>query len=97
MGTVKLTDQDGNACYFDEQALTEQLAFLGLPQSGSAALKTVVRNFATAVSEMRMAQTRYFSIPHQDPQKQAALTEAKRQEANVAKLLKVIHQTIERV
>lgn len=97
MGTVKLTDQDGNACYFDEQALTEQLAFSGLPSSGSAALKTVVRNFATAVSEMRMAQTRYFSIPYQDPQKQAALTEAKRQEANVAKLLQIINQTIDRV
>lgn len=97
MGTVKLTDQDGNACYFDEQALTEQLAFSGLPPSGSAALKTVVRNFATAVSEMRMAQTRYFSIPYQDPNKQAALTEAKRHEANVAKMLQFINQTIDRV
>jgi hypothetical protein len=97
MGTVKLTDQDGNACYFDEQALTEQLAFSGLPPSGSAALKNVVRNFATAVSEMRMAQTRYFGIPYQDPNKQAALTEAKRHEANVAKMLQFINQTIDRV
>lgn len=97
MGTIKLTDQDGNACYFEEQALTEQLAFSGLPPSGSAALKAVVRNFANAVSEMRMSQTRYFSIPYQDPGKQAALTEAKRHEANVSKLLKVIHQTVERV
>lgn len=97
MGTIKLADQDGNACYFEEQALIDQLAFSGLPPSGSAALKAVVRNFANAVSEMRMAQTRYFSISYLDQQKQAALTEAKRHEANVAKILKVIHQTIERL
>lgn len=97
MDTIKLIDQDGNACYFQEQALIDQLAFSGLPPSGSAALKTVVRNFTNAVWQMRMAQTRYFGIPHQNPNKQAALTEAKRHEANVAKLLQIINLTIDRV
>lgn len=97
MNTIKLIDQDGNACYFQEQALIDQLAFSGLPNSASAALKTVVRNFVNAVGQMRMAQTRYFGIPYQDPNKQAALTEAKRHEANVAKMLQFINQTIDRV
>lgn len=97
MDTITLKDKDGNPCYFNEAELIEQLAFCGLPPSGSAALKSVVRTFANAVAEMRMSQTRYFSIPYQDPGKQAALTEAKRHEANVSKLLKVIHQTVERV
>lgn len=97
MDTIKLIDQDGNACYFQEQALINQLAFSGLPPSGSAALKTVVRNFVNAVGQMRMAQTRYFSIPPGQSEKQSALSDAKRHEANVAKLLQIINQTIDRV
>lgn len=97
MDTIKLIDQDGNACYFQEQALINQLAFSGLPPSGSAALKTVVRNFVNAVVQWRMALTRYYSLTHQDQKKQEALAEAKRLEVNVHKMLQFINQTIDRV
>lgn len=97
MDTITLTDKDGNRCYFNEAELIEQLAFCGLPPSGSAALKSVVRNFATLVREMRRAQQHYYSVPPNSDSKPQALASAKRAESDVDKVLKVIFQTVERV
>lgn len=89
---ITLVDLDDQTRYFTAESLLSQMAAADIP--ATAPIKTVAKNLATAVREMREAQKDYFKSQYGSTEKLAALNRSKAAEGKVDKMLAAIDHTL---